>query len=365
MATQYRGSTQQKQRYFGKVDPFCMFAVVPMLIAAGFFVWSGHRTAGVLLTVFAILIVVVDSWAPAGEEDPRTPLPRRLLTSLVSGHEVRALRALTSGDVERARAELANGTTRPLLGNLGTGTIWTVRATGRRTTSPRRSPRSSGVAATSDSTTRSARRSRSATVDSRSAHSSTSGAGTGGRSSRRWPRRLSRRSRWSSRRGRCWTPRCRRPRRCRRHRARRGRGLLRRRARRAVRPRRVDVRVARAAPRGPVERAVRPAWTRVTPGAGRVRRAGPCGRQRRAPRVPRRHLRGGARGVRHLPGPRRAGVPDAGADRQLAPGAPRSTWEQPATAWVEQVSSCGYRNIVVEPLFDYWSSPAFLLTADA
>lgn len=50
---------------------------------------------------------------------------------------------------------------------------------------------------------------------------------------------------------------------------------------------------------------------------------------------------------------------------QLAPDARRSTWEQPATAWAEQVRACGYRNVVIEPLFDYWSSPAFLLTAQA
>lgn len=50
---------------------------------------------------------------------------------------------------------------------------------------------------------------------------------------------------------------------------------------------------------------------------------------------------------------------------QLTPGARRSTWEQPATAWAEQVEACGYRNVVVEPLCDYWSSPAFLLTAEA
>jgi SAM-dependent methyltransferase len=50
---------------------------------------------------------------------------------------------------------------------------------------------------------------------------------------------------------------------------------------------------------------------------------------------------------------------------QLTPGARRSTWEQPATAWAEQVKSCGYRNVVIESLCDYWSSPAFLLTAEA
>jgi SAM-dependent methyltransferase len=48
---------------------------------------------------------------------------------------------------------------------------------------------------------------------------------------------------------------------------------------------------------------------------------------------------------------------------QLTPDAPRSTWEQPATAWVRQVEACGYRDVTVEPLCDYWSSPAFVLTA--
>jgi SAM-dependent methyltransferase len=48
---------------------------------------------------------------------------------------------------------------------------------------------------------------------------------------------------------------------------------------------------------------------------------------------------------------------------QLAPDAPRSTWEQSAAAWVAQLEACGYRDVTVEPLCDYWSSPAFLLTA--
>lgn len=48
---------------------------------------------------------------------------------------------------------------------------------------------------------------------------------------------------------------------------------------------------------------------------------------------------------------------------QLAPGARRSTWEQPATAWAAQLTACGYREAMIEPLYEYWSSPAFLLTA--
>ncbi|NUT94514.1 MAG: methyltransferase domain-containing protein [Saccharothrix sp.] len=48
---------------------------------------------------------------------------------------------------------------------------------------------------------------------------------------------------------------------------------------------------------------------------------------------------------------------------QLLPGAKRSTWEQPATAWAAQLRRTGFTEIRLEPLFDYWSSPAFLLTA--
>ncbi len=48
---------------------------------------------------------------------------------------------------------------------------------------------------------------------------------------------------------------------------------------------------------------------------------------------------------------------------QLMPGAVRSTWEQPADRWVDQVSGAGFTDVRTAPLFDYWSSPAFVLTA--
>jgi SAM-dependent methyltransferase len=48
---------------------------------------------------------------------------------------------------------------------------------------------------------------------------------------------------------------------------------------------------------------------------------------------------------------------------QLMPGAVRSTWEQPAVAWAGQVSRAGFTDVVTSRLFDYWSSPAFVLTA--
>jgi SAM-dependent methyltransferase len=91
------------------------------------------------------------------------------------------------------------------------------------------------------------------------------------------------------------------------------------------------------------------------------------------------HPAGGDAHLEFLAGSYEHGLAEYGTDRdlvaqgflmpvltgQLAPDARRSTWEQPATAWAEQLRDCGYRNIVIEPLFDYWSSPAFLLTADA
>ncbi|QFZ19260.1 class I SAM-dependent methyltransferase [Saccharothrix syringae] len=48
---------------------------------------------------------------------------------------------------------------------------------------------------------------------------------------------------------------------------------------------------------------------------------------------------------------------------QLVPGATRATWEQPASRWAEQVRRAGFTDVRTTPLHDYWSSPAFLLTA--
>lgn len=63
---------------FGRVDPFCMFAVVPMLIIAGLFIWGGIAIVGVVLIILASLVVLFDSWsnrpmkkAPPGPRDDR------------------------------------------------------------------------------------------------------------------------------------------------------------------------------------------------------------------------------------------------------------------------------------------------------
>ncbi|OLF18538.1 hypothetical protein [Actinophytocola xanthii] len=71
IATRYESSSEQKQQHFGRVDPFCAFAVVPLLIVAGLFFWSEIALLGVVLIVLSILIVVIDSWAnrPARTSD--------------------------------------------------------------------------------------------------------------------------------------------------------------------------------------------------------------------------------------------------------------------------------------------------------
>ena len=58
---------------FGRIDPFCLFAVLPMLIIAGLFIWGGIAIVGVVLIILAILVVVFDSWSnrPIKKSAPR------------------------------------------------------------------------------------------------------------------------------------------------------------------------------------------------------------------------------------------------------------------------------------------------------
>ena len=48
---------------------------------------------------------------------------------------------------------------------------------------------------------------------------------------------------------------------------------------------------------------------------------------------------------------------------QLSPDAERTNWEHPAALWKEQVEDAGFADVAVRPLTDYWSAPAFVLTA--
>ena len=50
---------------------------------------------------------------------------------------------------------------------------------------------------------------------------------------------------------------------------------------------------------------------------------------------------------------------------QLPPGADRVTYEQPARAWADQLARCGCTAIEHRELYPYWSSPAFVRSAQA
>ncbi|WP_433261952.1 hypothetical protein ACQPZF_28200 [Actinosynnema sp. CS-041913] len=63
MAGQYGRSSGQRRPAFGRVDPFCLFAVLPMLLLAGLMFWGGLVLVGVVVIVVAVLVVLVDSWS--------------------------------------------------------------------------------------------------------------------------------------------------------------------------------------------------------------------------------------------------------------------------------------------------------------
>jgi hypothetical protein len=61
MASGYGRSAQGRRPAFGRVDPFCLFAVLPMLVLAGFAVWGGIAWAAVAVVVFAVLVLLIDA----------------------------------------------------------------------------------------------------------------------------------------------------------------------------------------------------------------------------------------------------------------------------------------------------------------
>lgn len=72
---QYGGSPAPKQQPFGRIDPFVLFAVLPMMIIAAISFWGGIPLLGIVVVLLAILVVAGDSWAnrPSGK---RASAPR-------------------------------------------------------------------------------------------------------------------------------------------------------------------------------------------------------------------------------------------------------------------------------------------------
>jgi hypothetical protein len=50
---------------------------------------------------------------------------------------------------------------------------------------------------------------------------------------------------------------------------------------------------------------------------------------------------------------------------QLSPDIPRTNWEHTSAYWASHVADAGFGNIEVTALADYWSAPAFVLTANS
>lgn len=65
---------QKQQQMFGRVDPFVLFAVVPMLVIAGLAIWGGIAILGIVLILLIALIVAGDAWA---NRPMRKPAPSR------------------------------------------------------------------------------------------------------------------------------------------------------------------------------------------------------------------------------------------------------------------------------------------------
>jgi hypothetical protein len=54
---------------FGPIDLFCLFAVVPLLIAAGILIIEGVAPIGIVFLVLALFVLAFDSWVH--RPDPR------------------------------------------------------------------------------------------------------------------------------------------------------------------------------------------------------------------------------------------------------------------------------------------------------
>ncbi|MBB5802270.1 hypothetical protein F4560_002038 [Saccharothrix ecbatanensis] len=50
------------RRHFGRVDPFCLFMVLPLVLIAGILIVGGLALVGVVVIVIAAIVILIDSW---------------------------------------------------------------------------------------------------------------------------------------------------------------------------------------------------------------------------------------------------------------------------------------------------------------
>lgn len=68
------GSSPVRTKRFGRIDPFCWIPVVSLVTIAALMVVSGAAPFGAALLVFALLLMLFDSWV--NRPDPRAEQPR-------------------------------------------------------------------------------------------------------------------------------------------------------------------------------------------------------------------------------------------------------------------------------------------------
>lgn len=68
---------------FGRIDPFCLLAVLPFLCIAGLLTALGRPWGGVVFVVLAGLVVLFDAWA----NRPLPERPRRRVRPVLRGPE--------------------------------------------------------------------------------------------------------------------------------------------------------------------------------------------------------------------------------------------------------------------------------------
>lgn len=67
----------QSRPKFGRIDPFCLMAVLPILLVAGIIGSLVNLMLGLGCAVFAGLIILFDSWANRPGAAPPPPPPER------------------------------------------------------------------------------------------------------------------------------------------------------------------------------------------------------------------------------------------------------------------------------------------------
>ncbi|MFD9893435.1 hypothetical protein ACFWY9_29165 [Amycolatopsis sp. NPDC059027] len=66
---------ERRRPLFGRIDPYCWCAVLPLVLVAILIAVSGGLVIGMLFLVLAGLVLLFDSWVNRPDPDERRPRP--------------------------------------------------------------------------------------------------------------------------------------------------------------------------------------------------------------------------------------------------------------------------------------------------